>query len=108
MPNLCREAASGYIHSTMQQRSITAHYLAHVHAKVALKSQGGPKRVSHGHYRNTQAALAAGNAPDGLFLLRDYRDNSKTLARRTMNRLEAWKLNKRLEGTGMAWALTSP
>jgi len=38
------------------------------------------------------------------FCLLDYRDGNRSLATRIMTRKQAWELNKRLEGSGMAFA----
>lgn len=76
-------------------------------AELELKRLGkNPHPVSHGHYSNTRAKIDAGT--DGIqvwYWLIDYRNGNKRLLRRAFSRLEAWKRNETLRGSGRAWAM---
>lgn len=92
----------------MQTVNVRARYRAYV--KTRLEEENipfGDKAVAAEHRARVGEHLASGKPLDGLFLFMDYRDGNKVLARRKMNRLEAYTLNTRLGGTGFGWGLTS-
>jgi hypothetical protein len=66
------------------------------------------KTAGHWHRENVQRAVASGDADfTRWFWLIDYRDNNRRLLKRAFTRLEAWRRNKTLKGSGRAWALVS-
>lgn len=61
--------------------------------------------ISHGHRLNT-AQMAESESPSEVtHLLLDYRNGNTVVARKTMNRRQAYEFNQRLKGTGFAWAV---
>ncbi len=77
-------------------------------AQVDLKRLGrNPHAVSHNHKRNIRDHIDDDTAKiEARFVLMEYNeDGNKQLKWRMMTRLEAWKRNENLRGTGFAWAL---
>lgn len=63
------------------------------------------RRAEINHVINYRGLAASGNTPEEVpHVLLDYRNDNKQLARLVLNRREAYNLNQRLKGTGMAFA----
>lgn len=76
----------------------------HLSAVTELRDLGQrPYPVSHDHRLNVLRHLT--NDLEVSFSLIDYRAGNKVLLIKTMTRLEAWKKNHFLKGTGKAWAI---
>ena len=88
----------------MNEHSIRAAFHNHVRAKRALAKMGkGPKagRKSQDFDARSTSANAGYLETTGVphevtHLLTDYRDGNKVICRKTMNRKEAFEMNKRL------------
>lgn len=89
--------ASANLHGTRTERRNVIQALCE---NQRMKKRGDWSKL------NKQVMLEKGN-PQSHFALIDYRSFNKKLAHRNMTRLEAYELNKRLEGTGFAWAVIS-
>ena len=64
-----------------------------------------PKRMGHGTWLATQGHIADGTInEEQWYVLIDYRDGNKIILKRAFSRLEAYRKNLFLKGTGKAWA----
>lgn len=99
------ELSSGRVGTQTQSHDFTKLALS---AQIEMKRLGKkPHPVGHGHwrkvreYRENDADLV-----ESRFVLMEYNgDGNKQLKWKMMTRLEAWKRNETLRGTGFAWAL---
>ncbi len=76
---------------------------------IELRRLGkNPKRTHHGHRKNVRDYVERGFAmTEFRHVLMDYSAGNVQLKARMMTRLEAYKRNATLRGTGFAWALCS-
>ncbi len=77
-------------------------------ALLELRQLGNkPKASSHGHRHNVLHYTERDQVGTEVrFVLMDYEKNEQLKAK-MMTRLEAWKRNENLRGTGFAWAMCS-
>lgn len=85
-------------------------YEAAINAKVSLGTRfkerhGSSHSACHWKKVNIGENVENGNcAIEIRHVLMDYSDGNKQLKSKMMTRLEAWKRNETLAGTGFAWA----
>lgn len=68
------------------------------------------KRKTAGHWRklHVDSHVADGSADiQRWFVLIDYRNGNRRLLKRALTRLEVWRRNKFLAGSGKAWAMVN-
>lgn len=76
-----------------------------IRAMQELKRFKSPKPMSFGHKQNVAKFEAKGMLKQQYrFALIDYRNGNEVIKTSVMDHGEAWKKNKALEGTGIAWA----
>jgi hypothetical protein len=96
--------------STNNCTSISTEFKKKLGAELELRRMGrGPTRFTgyRFNFKTLECIDDGTNNEQHWYWLTDYRDGNKKILRRAFTRLEAYKKNKFLEGTGKQWARRS-